>query len=133
MFSMLSTQISYKYHIYSQCSLWEIPINRNFTFEITMYVHNFLFNLILGRIFSSPYYWISCYHVKYKDFSSILYLDTFQFTFMLNFMLLLLSTQILVQSYTWNYFHSIFLRNLMFTILSIQISFKYHIYVHCSL
>ena len=45
----------------------------------------------------------------------------------------MLSTQIFVQSYTWTHFHSIFMRNLMFTMLSTQISYKYHIYAQCSL
>ena len=79
MFSMLRSKISYKYHIYAQCSLYEIPINR------ILYLK---------------------YHVKYTG---------------------------LVQSYTWNYFHSIFLLNLMFTMLSTQISYKYHIYAQCIL
>ena len=48
---MLSTQISYKYHIYAKCRLLDRPIN-----------------LIV---------YLKCYHVKYTDFSSISYLDTF--------------------------------------------------------
>ena len=40
------------------------------------------------------------------------------------FEITMLSTQIFVQSYTWTHFHSIFLLNLMFTILSTQISFN---------
>ena len=46
------------------------------------------------------------YHVKYTDIFSILYLDTF-------------SGHILL--------------NLMLTMLSTQISYKYHIYAHCRL
>ena len=49
------------------------------------------------------------------------------------FEITMLSTHILVQSYTWIHFDSIFLRNLMFTMLSTQISYKYHIYAHCRL
>ena len=45
----------------------------------------------------------------------------------------MLSTQILVQSYTWPDFQFIVLLNLMFTMLSTQISNKYHIYAHCRL
>ena len=48
---MLSTQISYKYHNYAKCRLLDRPIN-----------------LIV---------YLKCYHVKYTDFSSISYLDTF--------------------------------------------------------
>ena len=36
----------------------------------------------------------------------------------------MLSTQILVQSYAWTHFQAIFLLNLMFTMLSTQISYK---------
>ena len=79
-FTMLSIQIYYKYHIYAQCSLQKIPINRMLCLKFTM-----------------------------------------------------LSTQILVQSYTRTHFHSIFLLNLMFTMLSMQIYYKYHIYAQCSL
>ena len=43
----------------------------------------------------------------------------------------MLSTQILVQSYTWPHFLFIVLLNLMFTMLSTQISYKYHIYARC--
>ena len=71
--TMLSTQISYKYHIYSQCRLEERPIN-----------------LIVYLI----------YLVKYTN---------------------------LVQSYFWPHFQFIVLLNLMFTMLSTQISYKYHI------
>ena len=39
----------------------------------------------------------------------------------------------LVQSFTWPHFHIIVLLNLMFTMLSIQISYKYHIYAQCRL
>ena len=39
----------------------------------------------------------------------------------------------LVQSYTWPHFHFIVLLNLMFTMLSAQISYKYHIYALCRL
>ena len=49
------------------------------------------------------------------------------------FEITMLSTQIFVLSYTWTHFHSIFMRNLMFTTLSIQISYKYHIYADCRL
>ena len=45
----------------------------------------------------------------------------------------MLTTQIFGQSYTWTHFHSIFLLNLMFTMLSKQISYKYHIYAQCGL
>ena len=79
-FTMLSTQISYKYHIYAQCRLEERPINLIYIFEI--------------------------YLVKYTN---------------------------LVQSYTWPHFQFIVLLNLMFTMLSTQISYKYHIYAQCRL
>ena len=49
--TVLSTQISYKYHIYAKCRLLDRPIN-----------------LIV---------YLKCYHVKYTNFSSISYLDTF--------------------------------------------------------
>ena len=39
----------------------------------------------------------------------------------------------LVQSYTWPHFQFIVLLNLMFTMLSTQISYKYHIYAQCRL
>ena len=39
----------------------------------------------------------------------------------------------LVQSYSWPDFHFIVLLNLMFTMLSTQISYKYHIYAQCRL
>ena len=39
----------------------------------------------------------------------------------------------LVQSYTWPHFQFIVLLNLMFTILSTHISYKYHIYAQCRL
>ena len=39
----------------------------------------------------------------------------------------------LVQSYTWPHFQFIVLLNLMFTMLSKQISYKYHIYAICKL
>ena len=56
---------------------------------------------------SDPYYSIfEIYHVKYTN---------------------------LVQSYTWAHFQYIVLLNLMFTMLSIQISYKYHIYAQCRL
>ena len=42
----------------------------------------------------------------------------------------MLSVQILVQSFSWIHFDSIFLLNLMLTMLSTQISYKYHIYAH---
>ena len=45
----------------------------------------------------------------------------------------MLSTQILVQSYTWPHLQFIVLLNLMFTMLSTQISYKYHIYAQCRL
>ena len=51
---MLSTQISYKYHIYA----FILDQNR-----------------LLDRINLIVY--LKCYHVKYTDFSSISYLDTF--------------------------------------------------------
>ena len=44
-----------------------------------------------------------------------------------------LSTQILVQSNTWPHFQFIVLLNLMFTMFSTQISYKYHIYAQCRL
>ena len=52
-FTMLSIQIYYKYHIYAQCSLQKIPINRMLCLKF--------------------------YHIKYTDFSSILHSDTFSF------------------------------------------------------
>ena len=39
----------------------------------------------------------------------------------------------LVQSYTWPHFQFIVLLNFMFTMLSTQISYKYHIYAQCRL
>ena len=39
----------------------------------------------------------------------------------------------LFQSYTWPHFQFIVMLNLMFTMLSIQISYKYHIYAQCRL
>ena len=39
----------------------------------------------------------------------------------------------LVQSFTWPHFQFIVLLNLMFTMLSTQISNKYHIYAQCRL
>ena len=72
--TMLSTQISYKYHIYAQCRLEERPINLIVYLKFTI--------------------------VKYTN---------------------------LVQSYTWPHFQYIVLLNLMFTMLSTQISYKYHI------
>ena len=39
----------------------------------------------------------------------------------------------LVQSYTWPHFQFIVLLNLMFTMLSTHISYKYHIYAQCRL
>ena len=53
-----------------------------------------------------PYIIFEIYHVKYTN---------------------------LVQSYTWPHFHFIVLLNLMFTILSTQISYKYHISAQCRL
>ena len=52
--------------------------------------------------------------VKYTDFSSILYLDAFSFHLSVKSHVFHVITQILVQSYTWIHFHSIFLLNLMF-------------------
>ena len=79
MFTMLSTQISYKYHIYAQCILQEIPINRilhlNYHVKYTdfssiLYLDAFSFHLsVKSHVF----------HVMYTDFSSILYLDAFSF------------------------------------------------------
>ena len=48
------------------------------------------------------------------------------------FEITMLNTQ-LVQSYTWPHFQFIVLLNLMFTMLSTQISYKYHIYAQCRL
>ena len=39
----------------------------------------------------------------------------------------------LVQSYSWPHFQFIVLLSLMFTMLSTQISYKYHIYAQCRL
>ena len=39
----------------------------------------------------------------------------------------------LVQSYSWPNFQIIVLLNFMFTMLSTQISYKYHIYAQCRL
>ena len=39
----------------------------------------------------------------------------------------------LVQSYTWPHFQFIVLLNLMFNMLSTQISYKYYIYAQCRL
>ena len=39
----------------------------------------------------------------------------------------------LVQSYAWPHFQYIVLLNLIFTMLSTQISYKYHIYAQCRL
>ena len=39
----------------------------------------------------------------------------------------------LVKSYTWPHFQFIVLLNLMFTMLSTHISYKYHIYAQCRL
>ena len=130
MFSMLRSKISCKYHIYAQCSLYEIPINRILHLN---------------------------YHVTYTDFRSILYLDAFsvhltieshvtmlstkilvqshtwihfEFTFLLNLMLLLLSTQILVQSYTWTHFQFTFLLNQMLLLLSTQILVQSYTWTH---
>ena len=102
-------------------------------------------------------YYIWNYHVTYTDFSSILYLDAFsvhltieshvtmlstkilvqsytwihfQFTFLLNLMLLLLSTQILVQSYTWTHFQFTFLLNQMLLLLSTQILVQSYTWIH---
>ena len=129
---MLSTRLSYKYHIYAHCSLYEIPINRILHLKLPC---------------------------TYTDFCSILYLDAFSVHLTIESHVTMLSAKLsykyhihahcslyeipinrilylkyhvkytgLVQSYTWNYFHSIFLRNLMFTMLSTHISYKYHIY-----
>ena len=40
---------------------------------------------------------------------------------------------ILVQSYTWPHFQFIVLLNLIFTMLSKRIPYKYHIYAQCRL
>ena len=39
----------------------------------------------------------------------------------------------LVQSYTWQHFQYIVVLNLMFTMLSTKISYKYHVYAQCRL
>ena len=153
--TMLSTKILVQSHTW---------IHFQFTFLLNLMLlllsTQVQFNLTLGTIFIPYFCEISCYHVKYKDFSSISYLDTFsvhlsvkshvtivkntdfssilylthfQFTFLLNLMFTMLSTQIFLQSYTWIHFHSFFLLNLMFSMLSTQISYKYHIYSQCSL
>ena len=67
MFSMLRTKISYKYHIYAQCSLYEIPINR------ILY---------------------SKYHVKYTGLVQSYTWIHFQPLFLLNLMFSMLRTKI---------------------------------------
>ena len=39
----------------------------------------------------------------------------------------------LVQSYTWQHFQYMVPLNLMFTMLSTKISYKYHVYAQCRL
>ena len=73
------------------------------------------------------------FHVMCTDFSSIIYLDTFSVHISVKSHVTMLSKQILVQSYTWTHFQFTFLLNLMFTMLSTQISYKYHIYAQCIL
>ena len=58
------------------------------------------------RATHKPYSIFEIYHVKYTN---------------------------LAQSYTWPHFQFIVLLNLMFTMLSKQISNKYHIYAQCRL
>ena len=58
------------------------------------------------RVTHKPYSVFEIYNVKYTNF---------------------------VQSYTWPHFQFIVLLNLMFTMLSTQISYKYHIYAQCRL
>ena len=58
------------------------------------------------RATHKPYSIFEIYHVKYRN---------------------------LVQSFTWPHFQLIVLLNLMFTMLSTHISYKYHIYAQCRL
>ena len=58
------------------------------------------------RVTHKPYGIFEIYHVKYTN---------------------------LVQSYTWPHFQFIELLNLMFTMLSKRIPYKYHIYAQCRL
>ena len=58
------------------------------------------------RVTHKPYSVFEIYHAKYTN---------------------------LVQSYTWPHFQFIVLLNPMFTMLSAQISNKYHIYAQCRL
>ena len=60
--------------------------------------------MLILRVTINLILYLKCYHVKYTN---------------------------LVQSYTWPHFHFIVLLNLMFTMLSTQISYKYHIYARC--
>ena len=58
------------------------------------------------RATHKPYNIFEIYHVKYTN---------------------------LVQSFTWPHYQFIVLLNLIFTMLSTQISYKYHIYAQCRL
>ena len=133
MFSMLRSKISCKYHIYAQCSLYEIPINRNYIWitmlRIQILVQSYYLDTFSGHLSVKSHVTI----VKYKDISSVWSWTHFQCIFLLNLMSTMLSTQIFVQSYTWILFHPIFLLNLMFSMLRSKISYKYHIYSQCSL
>ena len=160
---MLSTKLSYKYHIYAHCVLYEIPINRilylkyhvkytglvqSYTWNYfhSIFLRNLMFTMLSTQISYKYHICAQCIlqeihitrilHLKlpctYTEFRSILYLDVFSVHLTIESHVTMLSTKILVQSYTWIHFYSIFLLNLMFSMLSTQISYKYHIYSQCS-
>ena len=66
--TMLSTQISYKYHIYSQCRLEERPMN------IIVYLKFTMLNTQISSILYLATFSVHCavkshvYHAKYTDF-----------------------------------------------------------------
>ena len=94
MFTMLSTQISLK----------SDPVK-----HVTMLSTQILVIYILGFIFI-PHFWNHVFHVKYTDFSSILYLDTFSFHISVKSHVYHVKYTDLVQSYIWTHFQFFLLK-----------------------
>ena len=140
--TMLSTQIlvqsyyldAFSFHLSVKSHVFHVMYT---DFSSILHLDSFSFHLLINLMFSmlSTQNLVQSYlgfifipssvkshvfHVMYTDFSSILHLDSFSFHLLINLMFSMLSTQNLVQSYTWTNFLFIFLLNLMFSMLSTQ-------------